>query len=83
VALLEYCVRLTLAPAKCSEFDVVSLRGHGYSDEAISDAVQVCAYFNYMNRIADGLGVDDETWLDDLGLPIASAESPESSEEKQ
>ena len=82
MALLEYCVRLTLAPAKRSESDVISLRENGYSDEAISDAVQVCAYFNYMNRIAEGLGVDDETWIDDLGLRIASAESPDGSEEK-
>ena len=36
------------------------LRGHGFDDVAIHDAVQVIAYFNYINRIADCLGVDLE-----------------------
>ena len=40
--------------------DVETLRSHGYSDEAIHDIAQVAAYFNYINRIADGLGVDLE-----------------------
>jgi len=39
---------------------VDALRGHGLGDDAISDAVQVIAYFNYINRIADCLGVDLE-----------------------
>jgi uncharacterized peroxidase-related enzyme len=80
VALLEYCVRLTTSPKDCSESDVILLRGHGYSDEAISDCVQVCGFFNYINRIADGLGVDDEPWLDDLGLPIAATDMPAGAE---
>ncbi len=36
------------------------LREAGLSDRAIHDAAQVTAYFNYINRIADGLGVDPE-----------------------
>jgi alkylhydroperoxidase family enzyme len=40
--------------------DVVSLRALGWSDLEIHDAAQVIAYFNYINRIADGLGVDLE-----------------------
>lgn len=74
VALLEYCTLLTQAPTKCSQEAVASLRGHGWSDVAISDAVQVCSYFNYINRIAEGLGVDDEAWLDDLGVPRTTAD---------
>ena len=42
------------------EQDVEELRRCGYSDRAIHDAAQVTAYFNYINRIADGLGVDLE-----------------------
>ena len=30
---------------------------------------QVISYFNYINRIADGLGVDPEEWLDETGRP--------------
>jgi alkylhydroperoxidase family enzyme len=40
--------------------DLDVLRGHGFDDKAISDAVQVVAYFNYINRVADALGVDPE-----------------------
>ena len=38
--------------------DVDELRRHGFDDRAIHDAVQVVAYFNYINRVADALHVD-------------------------
>ena len=37
-----------------------ALRAHGWSDPAISDAIQVIAYFNYVNRIAEAVGIEDE-----------------------
>lgn len=40
--------------------DVEALREAGWSDRAVLDAAQVIAYFNYVNRLADGLGVDPE-----------------------
>ncbi len=40
--------------------DVKTLENIGFSQSAISDAAQVVGYFNYINRIADGLGVDLE-----------------------
>ena len=58
--LCEYAHKLTKSPSSVSEADVVSLRSLGLSDQAIGDAAQVIAYFNYINRIADGLGVDLE-----------------------
>jgi uncharacterized peroxidase-related enzyme len=57
-------VKLTLTPAAMTEADIKELRGHGFSDEAIHDAVQVAAYFNYINRVCDGLGVDLEDSMD-------------------
>jgi len=39
---------------------VEALRGHGLDDAAIHDAIQVIAYFNYINRVADAVGVEDE-----------------------
>jgi alkylhydroperoxidase family enzyme len=39
---------------------VEALRAHGWDDAAIHDAIQVIAYFNYINRIAEGVGVDPE-----------------------
>ncbi len=40
--------------------DLAPLRAAGFSDVEIHDAVQVIAYFNYINRIADALGTDLE-----------------------
>lgn len=68
--LLVYAEKLTRDPGGCGAEDVERVRSLGWSDRAISDAVQVCAYFNYINRIADGLGVDDEAWLGADGRPI-------------
>jgi len=62
-ALCDYAVKLTLAPGAMTERDVDDLRGHGFDDAAITIAVQVIGYFNYINRVADGLGVDDEPWM--------------------
>ena len=42
------------------ENDIRGLEQAGLSQEAISDAAQVIGYFNYINRVADGLGVDLE-----------------------
>jgi len=56
-------VKLSLAPGAMGEADVEALRGHGFTDEQIVIATQVISYFNYINRIADGLGVDDEPWM--------------------
>ena len=46
-----------------TEDDARRLRDHGFGDEAISIAAQVVSYFNYINRIADGLGVDPEDFM--------------------
>ena len=67
IALLEHAEKLTLRPSECSDEDIAALRAAGWSDRAITDSVQVCAYFNYINRIAEGLGVDAEEWLDAAG----------------
>ncbi len=40
--------------------DLDDLRRCGFDDRAIHDATQVIAYFNYINRIADALGVEPE-----------------------
>ena len=40
--------------------DADALRAHGFDDAAIHDAIQVVGYFNYINRIAEGVGTDAE-----------------------
>ncbi len=59
-ALLGYATKLTLTPRSCRKEDVQALRQAGASDEAIHATVQVAAYFNYINRVADALGVDQD-----------------------
>ncbi|MFK5956637.1 MAG: hypothetical protein QM477_09355 [Planctomycetota bacterium] len=55
-----YASKLTRTPGSMQEADVLRLRDLGWSDLEIHDACQVVAYFNYVNRLADGLGVDLE-----------------------
>lgn len=60
VALLDYAVKLTVHPRDVRRDDLEALRGHGLNDEQLVDAVQCIGYFNFINRVLDGLGVDPE-----------------------
>ena len=60
--MLEYCAKLTRTPWDMIEDDVIALRDCGFSDRAILDIAQVVAYYAYVNRIADGLGVSLESY---------------------
>ena len=59
-ALCDYASKLTRSPSAVTGDDVEVLRGHGLDDAAIHDAIQVIAYFNYINRVAEGVGTDPE-----------------------
>ena len=63
--MLTYAEKLTLRPWEMEEADVVVLRDAGFSDAAILDINQVTAYYAYVNRLADGLGVPLEPFWDD------------------
>ncbi len=55
---LEYAVKLTLTPGEMEQADVETLREHGLSDEDILSINLIVSYFNFVNRIATGLGVE-------------------------
>jgi|TARA_Y100000310_G_scaffold120953_2_gene119711 uncharacterized peroxidase-related enzyme len=64
MAMLDYAVKLTERPSDMIESDIEQLREVGFKDRAILDINQIVAYFAYVNRIADGLGVDLEDFRD-------------------
>jgi uncharacterized peroxidase-related enzyme len=59
-ALCDFAVKLTAEPGTVGREDADLLRRHGWSDVAIHDAIQVISYFNYVNRIAEAVGIEDE-----------------------
>ena len=59
-AMLEYVDKLTRRPWEMAPSDVARLREAGFSDAAVLDINQVAAYYAYVNRLADGLGVELE-----------------------
>jgi len=58
--LLAYALQLTREPWSIRREDVEALRRHGFDDRAIHDACSIVAYYAFVNRIADGLGVEIE-----------------------
>jgi uncharacterized peroxidase-related enzyme len=58
--MLEYAIKLTRTPASVRREDVERLREAGLEDREILDVAQIVAYFNFVNRLADGLGVELE-----------------------
>ena len=57
-ATLRFLRRLTLEPDELGPADVEAARAAGVSDDALEDAIDVCALFNVIDRIADALGFD-------------------------
>jgi len=58
--LLDFAKKLTLDPRGMSRDDAEKLRANGFTDTDVVDAVQLIGYFNYVNRVLDGLGADPE-----------------------
>lgn len=68
-ALARYAIKLTRTPHDMVESDLAPLRASRLGDRDIVDLNQVVAYFNYVNRVADGLGVELEArWADTPGF---------------
>lgn len=58
--MFEYAAKLTKSPAGVEKKDVQFLREAGLEDRSILDVARVVAYFNFVNRMAEGLGVEVE-----------------------
>jgi uncharacterized peroxidase-related enzyme len=54
---LRYVGKLTRTPSQMTPADAEAVYTAGWDERALHDAVSVCALFNFMNRLADGLGI--------------------------
>ena len=56
-AMVEYVVKLTKDATQCSPADHTKLRAVGFDDKGILQITLIASWFNYINRVADALGV--------------------------
>jgi uncharacterized peroxidase-related enzyme len=61
--MLDYAMKLTVAPSSISAADIQALRESGFDDRAIHDICAITSYFAFVNRIADGLGVELDAYM--------------------
>ena len=66
IRMLEYAEKLTTDQCNMRKPDIARLRDVGFRDSDILDIAQVTAYYNYVNRLACGLGVElEDHWEDE------------------
>lgn len=58
--MLDYVVKVTKDATKCSRDDMDRLRSVGFDDRGILQITLIASWFNYINRVADSLGVGRE-----------------------
>jgi alkylhydroperoxidase family enzyme len=59
--MLDFAVKMTVSPHEHTREDVEKLRSMGFDDVGILQITLIAAYFNYINRVADALGVGKST----------------------
>ena len=62
--LCKFAEKLTMTQGKMNKKDIESLKGFDFTESEISEIVQVVSYFNYINSLADGLGLEPEEFID-------------------
>lgn len=72
--MLDYAVKLTQVPHTITRADIAALRAATFDDHAIHDICAITAYFAFVNRIADGLGVELEDAQDAQAPRVARAD---------
>jgi len=69
--ILRYARKLTLEPAKMTQADADAVFAAGWDEDALYHAVCVCALFNYMNRLVEGMGIKaPENYFSEAALRI-------------
>jgi alkylhydroperoxidase family enzyme len=70
-AILRYVGKLTSTPGALSKADADAVFAAGWDERALHDAVIVCALFNFMNRMVNGLGIKaDATYFATSGTRL-------------
>jgi uncharacterized peroxidase-related enzyme len=67
-ALLDYVTKVTEAAYRTTAEDVEKLRGHGWTEPQIAEAVYITAMFAFFNRVADAFGIASQGYLEMNGL---------------
>ena len=65
--MLDYVVQLSQDATRLARDDVAALRAHGFDDRGILQITLIASWFNYINRVADALGVGRD---DPSGNPL-------------
>lgn len=72
-AMLRFAEKLTHEPERMGQADIDALTAAGWSEQAVEDAINVIALFNYVNRLVDALGLEnDEAYFRRIGRALAS-----------
>ena len=72
-ALMRYVKKLTETPSRMTDADADAVRAAGWSDDALHEAITVCALNNFFNRWVDGTGADaPDDWLVGAGEALAN-----------
>jgi alkylhydroperoxidase family enzyme len=77
--MLDYVIQLTRDATRITPVHHERLRGAGFEDQAILQITLIAAWFNYINRVADALGVGREGWrpqFPDRGEPSGLSQRP-------
>ena len=72
--MVHYARMLTRDPGSIERGDIDRLRELGFGERAVLDICQVVSYYNYVNRLADGLGVELEDWWAKEDMVMTRAE---------
>jgi uncharacterized peroxidase-related enzyme len=62
-AMLDYAVKLTVAPSSVGEEDIQTLRAQCFDDRDILDIVYVICLYNFNDRMADAMGISGHDFL--------------------
>ena len=61
--MLDYAVKLTIAPSTVNEADVQTLRQHNFDDRDVLDIIYVVCLYNFNDRMADATGIKGHDFL--------------------